>query len=261
MASAILAAAVVIREIFLRNVRRRYLAAQLKLDRTVLEAALAGRRRPETDKLTLEQNSAILAEIRRKSDAARVLSKLAESHREVFELCEEYLAVADRELPNVGVGSPRIAAFNSGKKLASKTHRYHMLRWAEIEAKSLTKKAGDSTRQNERLGAVNDALAVVDTALRHYPDEESLVDSRTVLDGLAVSIKVSGLVEKAERAEQKGRSERAISFYREALLILDREGPEAEEFALAKNRIVEEIGRIDSPSDAEMQHLSEDRSS
>lgn len=264
VASMILAGAVVVREIFLRNVRRRVLAAQLKLDRTMLEAAAAGRRKVDSEKLTLDRNSAILADIQRKSEAARVLSKLAESHREVFVLCDEYIAAAERELPSVGVGSPRIAAFNSGKKTASKIHRYHMLKWAEIEAKRFAKKAGDDLRQSERLAALHDASVVVETALAHYPDETSLLDSKTVLDNLAVSIKVAGLVGKAERAELKGHLERASVLYNEALSILDRGSSESEEFLAAKGRIVDEIdriGRLTGPADDLVQRSSEDRSS
>src|SRR5687767_7750834 len=93
-AAIVLALAVVVREIILREVRRRFLISQSRLDHKVkLARKLIDREGP---KLTLERNAAILHEISRKSEAAKVLGRFADGHREVCELCDEYVAVVNR---------------------------------------------------------------------------------------------------------------------------------------------------------------------
>src|SRR5205085_12297228 len=99
--------------IVLRNRRNQFLASQLKIDQSVRGIAQRAQAR-DPEKLTLERNAAILREISRKSEAAKVLARFAEGHRDVFELCDEYLAVVRRELPKVAPGSPRPVALLRG---------------------------------------------------------------------------------------------------------------------------------------------------
>src|SRR5215207_9746885 len=78
-AAIALAAAVILREIILREARNRFLASQRRLDQSVRGIT---RRMNESApaKLTLERNAALLHEISRKSDAAKVLGRFAEGH-------------------------------------------------------------------------------------------------------------------------------------------------------------------------------------
>jgi hypothetical protein len=99
-ASAVLVLAVIIREVILRNARNRFLASQ-RLDRTLRHVPIRQASVQDPTKLTLERNASIINEISRKSEAARILGRLAESHREVFELCDQYLAATARELPRL----------------------------------------------------------------------------------------------------------------------------------------------------------------
>ncbi len=241
VASSVMIGAVILREIILRNARIRFLREQRRLDMTLKSVAITGKNVP-ANKLTLEKNAAIISEIRRKSDAAKVLGKLAESHREVFELCSEYIAVAESELPGVGAGSPRIAALHKGRDFAGEIHRYHMLQWAQIEARSHARNSSDLTKPAEKLNAASKALGVVDLALNHYPAEESLIESRKVLHDLVVSIKVTNLIDKAERASFKGSDSRAAKYYQDALFVLRREGSDGLEELNA--HIAAEIERI-----------------
>jgi len=243
-ASGVLIGAVFLREVFLRSARNKFLSDQRRLDRSLQGVFQAGQLRPESEKLTLEKNASILNNIRQKSEAAKILGKFSEGHREVVELCNEYLAAAERELPHVGVGSPRIAALNRGRELAGEAHHFHLLRWAEIEARTLTQDANNRVKLTERLETAQRALGVVDHALQHYPHDDNLRESRSVLLEFVGSIKVSHMIEKAERADFKGNHTRALSHYRDALFFLDREAGETQDSGFLAERIETEIERI-----------------
>jgi hypothetical protein len=220
--SVVLAAAVILREVILRSARNRFLASQRKLDMSLRAVRPRTGEMSDAGKLTLEQNAAILRQISKKSDAAKVLGKFGEGHREVYELCEEYLQAVARELPNVGVGSPRLAALRRGREVADEHRHYHLLKWAEIEARSLMSEAKSRTKAAEKLDTAQRALGAVDFAIAVYPHDPSLLDSEKVLRQFVASVKVADYVEKAERAAFKGNSKRALSLYQDALFELDR---------------------------------------
>ena len=230
-AAIVLGSAVVLREIILREARNRFLATQRQMDRNLKSVARRISDREPT-KLTLERNAAILHEISTKSEAAKVLGRFAEGHREVFELCDEYLAAVQRELPSVGAGSPRIAALRRGTEVAGRYHYYHLLQWAEIESRSLAQDARKRDKVGGKLDSAQAALEVVDFALKSYPHEGTLLDSRKVLDDLVASIKITDLVDKADRATFKGNHKRALSLYQDALFLLQRSDPDAESEAV-----------------------------
>ncbi|MEP6704709.1 MAG: hypothetical protein ABJB34_07880, partial [Acidobacteriota bacterium] len=206
-AAVVLFCAVILREVILRQARNRFLASQRQIDESVRGIARRINER-EPAKLTLERNASILREISRKSEAAKVLGRFADGHREVFELCEEYLMAVTREMPNVGAGSPRIAALRRGNEVAGRYHYYHMLQWAEIEARTMTQQASKREKISDKLESAQSALGVVEFALRAYPNETALLDSQKVLHGLVSSIKISDLMEKAERSAFKGNHKR-----------------------------------------------------
>jgi len=72
----------------------------------------------------------------------------------------------------------------------------------------------------------------VDFALRSYPHETTLLDSQKVLLELVSSIKISDLVERADRATFKGNHKRALSLYQDALFILQHDTPDPESEAV-----------------------------
>lgn len=242
-ASIILGGAVVLRAMLLRRLMK-YRFFEPGLAQRYSGIKPQPRRRQAPHKVTLEQNTAILADIKQKSTAAKVLSKFSAGHREVFELCSEYIALADNELRTVNSNSPRFSALLKGRKSASEYHRYHMLQWAEIEAKSLTSEATTRTGVEERVGAAKEAVGVIDFALKYYPSEQSLLESRDVLTEMAVSIKVSDHIERAERAVFKGDLREALNLYRDALFDLGRDNVQSEEREKAAMHIHAEIDRI-----------------
>jgi len=249
-AAIVLGSAVILREIILREARNRFLASERQLDQSVRGIA-----RKVNDggsaKLTLERNAALLHEIARKSEAAKVLGRFAEGHREVFELCAEYLGAVTREMPNVGAGSPRIAALRRGTDVAERYHYFHMLQWAEIESRALTQDASRRDKISNKLDSAQAALSVVEFALETYPQEPNLLDSRQLLLELVSSIKVSDLVERAERAAFKGNHKRALDLYQDALFYLQRDKQDAETEVVG--HLNEEIARMRqrlSPADS-----------
>lgn len=221
--------AIVVREVILRHRRNSIFLAQKRLDKTVLSVGVPFRR-DETNKLTIERNAILLSEIARKSEAAKVLGQFSESHREVFELCAQYIAVATKELPTVGVGSPRLAAIQRGRAKVESLHQEHMLRWAEIEIRNNIS-SEDAERIPRRLGGAKKALSAAMTALEHYPDNEDLLTSRLAIEDFIDSMRIAEAVQKAERAEVRGDLDKALEGYAEAKRLMQKNPQKVEEDA------------------------------
>lgn len=242
--SILMVGAVILRELILRRARNRYLAMERNFDRQLVDvySRIGEGNRPE--KLTLEKNASILADIKRKSEAAKVLGKFADAHREVFEICEQYLSVNEREARTVQIGSPRLKALRKGKESASRFHRFHLLQWAEIETRNMAQEVQSLANASDKVTALQSAVSVIDSALEYYPAERSLIDSRMVLNEMLTSIRVSHFVEDAERSAFKGEYKQAISQYRDALFYLGRDNLRSEQRDSAARRINIEIDRL-----------------
>ena len=243
-ASAILFGAVVLRELIMRRARNRYVRAQRSFDRELREVYSRLGNERDTEKLTLDQNEAILSDIAKKSSAARTLGKFSAAHREVFELCGDYLARNKRELAMIGTGSPRLVPLRKSRERVAEYHRYHVLQWAEIEARELTQDAKSRSKLSEKVESAQAAMNVIDSALGFYPAERSLLESREVVVELIASIKVAHWVERAERAAFKGEYKEARSHYRDALFYLGRDNISSEDREIAASRINAEIERL-----------------
>ncbi|MBA3784462.1 MAG: hypothetical protein H0X15_02830 [Acidobacteria bacterium] len=241
-ASLVLGSAVVIREIFLRKARHRYLLVERKLDYNVKNFSLPSKlSNNDFDKLTLEKNAAIVKEIQKKSETVRGLGNFSNGHLEVFEICNKYLSVAEKQLETVRVGSPRLAGLRRGREIVGELHRYHLLSWAEIEARELTQKARNYVTVSEKLNTAQEALNIVESALQFYPQEARLTESEMALKNFIASIKISHWIEQAERSAFKGNYKRAISLYRDALFFLDREDLKNEDREAIADKINVEI--------------------
>lgn len=243
-ASAILFGAVVLRELIMRRARNRYVRAQRSFDRELREVYSRLGNERDAEKLTLGQNEAILNDIAKKSSAARTLGKFSAAHREVFELCGDYLSRNKRELAMIGTGSPRLVPLRKSRERVAEYHRYHVLQWAEIEARELTQDAKSRSKLSEKVESAQAAMNVIDSALGFYPTERSLLESREVVVELIASIKVAHWVERAERAAFKGEYKEARNHYRDALFYLGRDNISSEDRELAANRINAEIERL-----------------
>jgi hypothetical protein len=199
------------------------------------------------NKLSLQRNDELLREIRVKSDAAKVLGKFAEGHREVFELCDAYLSLASSELSRARAGSPRIPAIRKGTISAANRHRYHMLRWAEIKARSFTSEVNDPERAlSDKLEAAEDTLTAVEKAFNIYPEETALIDSRELLRAFLTTGKIRSFIESAENAAIAGQTDEALDKYRSALAALDDSTMPSSEQKAIQERIGAEIAQLKS---------------
>ena len=224
IASGILILAVAVREVLLTSIRRRALLEQQKLDLALLSVPLP-RVMPDPDKLTLERNAAFLNEIQRKSDAAKVLSTIPASHREVFELCEDYIGLVDRELPSVGIGSPRLRPLIKGREYAARFHRFHMLKWAEGEARNFVQSSAVEFDAGRKLERALDVLSALETARGHYPEDPKLEDSESVLNELITTFKARILIDDATKAKEDRNRRKLRSLIEEAETVV-RHGEE-----------------------------------
>lgn len=243
-ASLILIGAVFLREIVLRKARNRYLLIQKRLDYTLDTARFHTKTNAPEKKISLEQNAEIIRQIQQKSDAAKILMKLSEGHYEVFEMCREYLEINRRELENVGTGSPRLAGLRRGREIVGELQKFHLLSWAEIEARELTQDAKNRVTIAEKSETAQKALSVIQTALQSYPDEPKLIESEKAVKGFIISIRVAHFIEQAERSAFKGNYKRAVSHYKDALFFLARENEQSEETDLLAEQINSEIQKI-----------------
>ena len=200
IAVAVIIAGILLREVILRYVREQRVAERDRLDRNLRHTESASKAK-DGSKFTLEKNEAVLENIRKRSDAANLFGRISAGHREVFELCDEYRAIVARELPNVHPNSPRLKAFSKGSVRVGDIHRHHMLRWAELEARSLTSEAQNAETVDGKAGYARRAKTAIEFALSYYPDELALRDSADVLDEILLSLNGSG---NANNAKSKG---------------------------------------------------------
>lgn len=240
-ASVVLGSAVFLREVVLRKAQNKYLLAQRQLDFNLNKIPLPSNANKNENKFTIEKNAQIIKNIQQKSEAARLLGKLPDAHREVFEICNEYLSINKRELETVGVGSPRLAALIRGKDVVAQLHKLHLLTWAEIESRLLTQEAKNQLKFSQKLKDAQKALNVLETALRFYPSETQLIESEEAIQEFVASIKISHSIEQAERAKFKENYKRAISFYQDALFSLTRENLKSAERELLAEKINSQI--------------------
>ncbi len=247
----IVACAAVLREFVLRGARTRMMLVEKNFDRQLNNVYSRSGNDRKSGKLSIEQNEAVVREIKQKSEAAKVLGKFAAGHREVFELCDDYLARNESELRQIGVGSPRLASLRKGKERVSRYHRFHILQWAEIEARGLTVEAKSRAVLDDKVEAAQRAINVIEEALTYYPNEGSLIESHALLEELLTSIKVSNLVEIAELATFKGEYSKARGYYRDALFYLGRNNIDSDSQQLAVRRIQSEIEKLRMMEDGE----------
>ncbi|MBL8180820.1 MAG: hypothetical protein JNL64_04345 [Blastocatellia bacterium] len=236
--------AVIVREVLIRRARKRFERTKREMDHQLAEAMTKVRAKGRAPKLTIEQNQLLLSEITKKSEAAKVLGKFADAHREVFELCSSYISVAQRELPTVNVGSPRLPALRKGATKAEKLRRFHVLAWAQIETTRLTQAAQASDRSVEKIASVQEAISLIDTAILHCPDELSLNDTRSLLAEMLLSVRVAHFEERAERAIFNGQRREALAYYRDALFHLGRENRSSVERELKADEIVDRMEKL-----------------
>jgi tetratricopeptide (TPR) repeat protein len=185
------------------------------------------------------RHAAALRALQRQSAAADTRDA-AEIHRELYELCNEYLTGAETALHSPALQADSRVALRAGQERVREMQKRHLLTWARNSARSLTHEAQQRSRLYEKVENANRALDCIDQALKVYPDDDELKTSARAVREFITSSRVAHWVELAERAAFKGHFHRAIDCYRDALYYLSRDKPDADGEAAAE-RIIREI--------------------
>ncbi|MCA1643489.1 MAG: hypothetical protein LC785_16420 [Acidobacteria bacterium] len=144
------------------------------------------------------------------------------AHLEAFRLCEQYLANAEEAIRSSRTSPEVRAALHAGQERVRESRRHHLLSWARGETQRLTREAQRRASVSGKIETATSALDVIGEALQFYPDEPELMDSATAVRNYIASVKVAHWVELGERAAFRGRHNRAIARYRDALFYLSR---------------------------------------
>lgn len=185
-------------------------------------------------------HSAALRELQKQSLHADASEFAPETHREVYQLCGEFLTSADEALRSSALSTEGRVALRAGLERARAMQKHHLLIWARDQSRALTREAQQRVRLHEKIETANRALECIDSALQIYPEEEELRQSAGAVDEFIMSSRVAHWIELAERAAFKGYYRRAIDCYRDALFFLTRGKPAPDREAAAE-RITREI--------------------
>jgi tetratricopeptide (TPR) repeat protein len=200
-------------------------------------------------------HSAGLRALQKQSADADARDLPPQAHRDLYDLCTDYLQGAEQALQSPSLAAEGRLALRAGQERVRTLQRHHLLTWARGSARAFTREAQQRVRLYEKLETANRALECIDSALKVYPDEEELKVSARAVREFITSSRVAHWVELAERAAFKGYYRRAIDRYRDALFYLTRDGADHDREAGAE-RITREIellrarlatGRADSP--------------
>lgn len=164
-----------------------------------------------------------------------------ESHLEVFELCQTFLAHAEEALNSNTLNAERRSIFRAGQERARALQKHHMLTWARESSLALTHEAQRRARTSDKIETAYRALDCLDSALKVFPAESELNASKSAIWEFIASVKVAHWVELAERAAFKGHYRRAINRYKDALFYLSRDTVKDEVRTAGAERIRREI--------------------
>jgi tetratricopeptide (TPR) repeat protein len=158
------------------------------------------------------------------------------AHLEAFRLCEHYLANAEEAIRSSRTSPEVRAALHAGQERVRESQRHHLLSWARGETQRLTRESQRRASVSGKIETATNALDVINEALGLYPEERELRDSATAVRNYIASVKVAHWVELGERAAFRGRYNRAIARYRDALFYLSRAemGDDARDEAAAR---------------------------
>lgn len=241
-ASVVLLVALSAREVVMRRAWTRYLLEHGIQDET--KSRTEERRSSQKKSFSASVHSAALRTIQKQSAAADLPSSSADAHYDVAQLCHEYLATTEEAVRSGSYGSEKGIAIRAGQDRVRSLHKYHLLAWARGQATGLTRDAQQRARTSDKIETANKALDCIDSALRLYPSEPELHESKVAISEFIASVKVAHWVELAERSVFKGHYRRAIDRYRDALFYLNQEAVKDEVRVSGTERIEVEIDKL-----------------
>jgi hypothetical protein len=219
-ASVVLLVALSAREVVMRRAWTRYL-----LENGIREKSTSRSRessRSQKRGFSASVHSSALRSIQKHSTAADAPGSTPEAHLDVAQLCHDYLTSTDEAIRSGSFGSEKGIAIRAGQERVRALHRHHLLTWARGQSRALTHEAQQRARTFDKIETATRAMDCIDSALRIYPEETELHESRVAIGEFIASVKVAHWVELAERSAFKGHYRRAIDRYRDALFYLNQ---------------------------------------
>lgn len=244
-ASVVLLVAFSAREVVMRRAWNRYL-----LDNGINQKHTSTHSRPSsrTQKkgFSASVHSAALRTIQKQSTATDLPGSTPEAHLDVAHLCHDYLSSTDEAMRSGRLGSEKGIAIRAGQERVRALHKHHLLTWARGHSRALTHEAQQRARTFDKIETAYKALECIDSALRVYPNEPELNESRTAIGEFIASVKVAHWVELAERSAFKGHYRRAIDRYRDALFYLNQDVVKEEVRTAGTEKIERQIAELQS---------------
>jgi hypothetical protein len=241
-ASVVLLVALSAREVVMRRAWTRYLLENGIHENSPSRSRESGRSQKKG--LSASMHSAVLRAIQKQSTAADRPGSTPEMHLDVAQLCHDYLASSDEAIRSGSFGSEKGIALRAGQERVRALHRHHLLTWARTQSQLLTHEAQQRARTFDKIETATRAIDCIDSALRIYPDETELNDSRVAIGEFIASVKVAHWVELAERSAFKGHYRRAIDRYRDALFYLNQDVVKEEVRVAGTEKIEREIEKL-----------------
>jgi hypothetical protein len=243
-ASVVLLVALSAREVVMRRAWTRYL-----LENGIHEPR--PKRRPSQSSRSSKKgfsssvHSTALRDIQKHSAAADAPHSTPEAHLDVAQLCHDYLASTDEAIRSGSYGSEKGIALRAGQERVRALHKHHLLTWAKGQSRLLTHEAQQRARTFEKVETANRALDCIESAMRIYPEEPELHESKVAIGEFVASVKVAHWVELAERSAFKGHYRRAIDRYRDALFYLNQDVVKADVRVTGTEKIERKIADLE----------------
>jgi len=241
-ASVVLLVALSAREVVMRRAWTRYL-----LENGIRQDSSRRSRqssRSQKKGFSSSVQSAALRAIQKQSSAADSPGSVPEMHLDVAQLCHDYLSSTDEAIRSGSHGSEKGIALRASQERVRALHRHHLLTWAKGQSQLLTHEAQQRARTFDKIETATRALDCLDSALRIYPDEADLSESRVAIEEFIASVKVAHWVELAERSAFKGHYRRAIDRYRDALFYLNQDVVKEDVRTAGTQKIEHEIEKL-----------------
>jgi tetratricopeptide (TPR) repeat protein len=241
-ASVVLLVALSAREVVMRRAWTRYLLENGIQQKPHSRSHQSSRSQKKGFSASL--HSAALRAIQKQSSAADRPGSAPEMHLDVAQLCHDYLSSTDEAIRSGSHGSEKGIALRASQERVRALHRHHLLTWAKGQSQLLTYEAQQRARTFDKIETATRALDCLDSALRIYPDEADVSESRVAIEEFIASVKVAHWVELAERSAFKGHYRRAIDRYRDALFYLNQDVVKADVRMAGTQKIEGEIEKL-----------------
>ncbi len=240
-ASVVLLVALSAREVVMRRAWTRYL-----LEHGIQEHSSSSGEKSQIRKKSYSSSlhSAALRAIQKQSGAADSIGSSPEAHLEVVQLCHDYLTSTEDAMRSGSFTGEKGIAIKAGHDRVRALHKHHLLIWARDHSRALTRDAQQRARISHKIETANRALECIDSALRLYPDEIELNESKVAIGEFIASVRVAHWVELAERSAFKGHYRRAINRYKDALFYLRDMNVKEEVRTAGSERIEREIEEL-----------------